>query len=114
MALPSVRAVLNADGTGEVWVDDVKLPGVLAVVVSGSAGQVPQVQVTLRPGQVVTDLPETGVQLLRAGPSATEFADRLNPVLLEQRALEHIEVNTQGEAFAAAVRDQAAMFDDRG
>ncbi len=113
MTLPEVRVVLNADGTGEVWVNGVKLPGVIAIQVSGAVREVPQVFVTLRPGQVVTNLPESGVQLFTAGPTATEFAARLDPRRLERDALDRIEDGTQGEAFAAAVAVQATDFDDR-
>lgn len=111
MPLPGVRVTLNADGTGEVWLNDKLLPGVIAVHIDGAARGVPQVQITLRPDQVVANLPETGVQILRAGASAAEFADRLDPRRLEHDALQHLDDATQGEAFAAAVAAQAADFD---
>lgn len=113
MSLPSVRVTLNADGTGEIWVDDRKLSGVIGVQVHGAAGEVPAVTVTVRPGQLTADLPETGVQLLQAGGGAAEFVERLNPARLEGLALEYLEMHdgTQGEAFAAAVTRMAAEFE---
>lgn len=118
MPLPHVRVTLNADGTGEVLVDDVKLPGVLGVQVVGAAGDVPRVAVTIRPGTVIADLPEAGVQFVQTGPSASGFAGQLNPVRLEGLALEHMERSgeemTTGEAFAAAVAELAAKYGHAG
>lgn len=112
MTLPRVHVKLTADGRGEVWVNDQQLPGVLAVNVLGAAGEVPRVVATIRPDEVTIDLPEAGMQLLRSGPSATEFAARINPRRLERDALARLDdVATQGEAFAAAVSVQAAEFD---
>lgn len=113
VTLPKVHVKLTADGMSEVWLNDEKVPAVLSVHISGAAGEVPRVTMTVRPGELTADLPETGVQLLRAGPSATEFAASLSPARLERDALERIDEATQGEAFAAAVAVQAALFDDR-
>lgn len=112
MTLPKVHVELTADGRGEVWLNDQKLPAVLAVHIYGAAGEVPRVVVTVRPGELTVDLPETGVHLLGAGPGLAEFADQLNPARLEGLALEHQEMHdgTQGEAFAAAVTRLAAEF----
>ena len=111
MSLPKVHVTLTADGRGEVWVNDEKLPGVIAVTVMGAAGELPRVVATVRPGELTVDMPEAGVQLLRSGPSATEFAARLDPRRLERDALDRLDDGTQGEAFAAAVAAQAAEFD---
>jgi hypothetical protein len=112
MSLPKVHVMLTADGRGEVWINDQKVPAVLAVQVTGAAGDMPQVVLTVRPGELTMDLPETGVQLLHAGPTASDFADKLDPRRLERDALERIDEATQGEAFAAAVLVQAGEFDD--
>lgn len=112
--LPSVRVHATADGRGELWLNDQKIPAVLAVQVHAAAGEVPTVTVTVRPGELTVDLPETGVQLLRGGASAVEFADRLNPARLEGLALEHLEQDpdaTQGEAWSRAVAQAAGEFD---
>lgn len=115
MSLPQVRVHLTADGRGEVFVNDEPLAGVLAVTVVGAVGDLPRVIVTLRPGDITADLPEAGVQLLQAGPDATAFAAQVDPRRLERDALQHLDdCPTQGEAFAAALRAQAADFDDRG
>lgn len=114
MSLPHVQVTLNATGTGEVLVDGEKLPGVIGVQITGHAGGVPQVAVTLRPDQVVTDLPESGVTVVQAGGGATPFADGLNPARLEALALEtmaQMSDCTTGEAFAAALVQLAAEYD---
>lgn len=113
MPLPKIRVVLSADGTSEVWLNDEKLPAVLAVHVSGAAGEMPRVVVTIRPGELTADLPETGVTVPRDGPGATAFAGQLNPARLEGLALQHLELHdgTTGEAFAAAAALMAAEFD---
>jgi len=113
MPLPHVQVSLSADGTGEVLVDGVKLPGVLGVQIVGAARDVPHVAVTIRPGTVVADLPEAGVQLLQAGPTAAGFAEQLNPARLEALALKALDGDddlTQGEAFAAAVARMADEY----
>lgn len=112
MALPHVHVTLNADGTGEVLVNGEKLPGVLAVEVRGGAGHVPQVLVTLRPTEMIADLPEGTVTVVQSGPTAADFADQLSPARLEGLALEHLELHdgTNGEAFAAAVTQMADEY----
>lgn len=116
MSLPRVHVKLSADGQPpEVWINDERVPSVLGVNVSGGAGDLPRVTMTVRPGELEIDTPQAGVQVLRTGPTATEFAAALSPARLEADALARLDdAATQGEAFAAAVAVQAAAFDDRG
>lgn len=117
MPLPHVQVTLNADGTGEVLIDGTKVPGIVGVQIVGQAGGMPKVAVTLRPDQVVTDLPESGVTIVQAGGGAAGFAAALNPARLQALALEHLERDpdcTHGEAYAAAVAALAGEHDDRG
>jgi hypothetical protein len=112
MPLPKVHVKLTADGNGEVWLNDQKIPAVIAVDISGAVREQPTVTVTVIPGEVTVDLPETGVQLIGAGPSLADFVERLNPARLEALALEGGTLDvTAGEAFAAAVAQLAAEFE---
>lgn len=114
VSLPSVHVRLAADGSCAVTINGTELPAVIGVQILGKAGEVPRLMVELRPGEITVDLPETGVQIIQSGPTATDFARSLSPARLEQDALQRIEEGTQGEAFAAAVLAQAGLFDDRG
>ncbi len=112
MTLPRVSIMATAGEAPTVTVDGSPIPGVRSAQVTVTADGVPQVSLVLAATAVDTDLP-AGVTVLQAGPSAVDFAERVDPRRLERDALEHIEALTQGEAFAAAVRAQAADYDDR-
>lgn len=112
MTLPRVSIMAAAGEAPTVTVDGSPVAGVRSAQVTVAADGVPQVSLVLAAFTVDTDLP-AGVTVLRAGPSAADFAERVDPRRLERDALEHIEALTQGEAFAAAVRAQAADYDDR-
>lgn len=113
MPLPSVRVTARPGEDPVVAVDDRELPGVLSVQVSAVTGQVPHVSLVLAAGVLSLDVAGQ-VRVMRAGPSAAEFADQLDVKRLERDALERLDDSTQGEAFAAAVRAQASDYDDRG
>lgn len=96
-----------------VHVNGMPLPAVKSAQVTATVDGVPQVALVLAASQVDWDGDAT-ITVLRAGPGATDFADQLDVQQLEHDALTRIDDCTQGEAFAAAVRVQAAAFDDRG
>lgn len=110
---PKVRVVLNEDGSGEVWMNDEKLPGVLAVQVTGAAREQPRVVVTVIPGTLTADLPETGVQLVtHVQGSASEFIASVNPRALEQKVVDDGDMGTSfGEGFVGVLSQMAAEFD---
>lgn len=114
--MPPARIAVTA-APGEppsVTVNGLPMPAVQQVQVTATAVGVPQVSLVLAAAQVDLDL-DGQVTVLRAGPTATEFADRLDPSRLERDALSALDDDlTQGEAFAAAVVAQAVDFDDRG
>lgn len=112
MTPPEVQIRFGQDGENGVWVAGQKLPGLLDVSF-GMNGAMPVVRVSLAPGSLSVDLAEAGVQLLSAGPTASEFAASLSPARLEQAALASVGDVTTGEAFCAAVADAARLFDDR-
>ena len=114
MTLPRVSVMAAPGEAPTVTVDGSLVPGVRSAQITVGAGGVPQVSLVLDAAEVDLVLP-AGVTVLRAGPSAADFADQLNPQRLERDALERMDDDvTQGEAFAAAVAKQAALFDDRG
>lgn len=114
MPLPHVQALLRADGTGDIFVNEVRLPGVVGMQITAHAGGVPHVAVTLRPDQVLAELPDADVQLVQAGPTAVDFAAQLNPGRLDELALAQMEASnedlTMAEAFAAAITQMADEF----
>ncbi len=112
MTLPRVSIMATAGEAPVVTVDGSPVAGVRSAQVTVTADGVPQVSLVLAATVVDTDL-SARVTVLQAGPSAADFAERVDPRRLERDALEHIEALTQGEAFAAAVRAQAADYDDR-
>lgn len=113
MSLPKVSIMAAAGEAPTVTVDGSPVAGVRSAQVTVTADGVPQVSLVLTADAVDLDLP-AGVTVLRAGPGAAEFAAQVDPRRLERDALDRLDdCPTQGEAFAAAVRAQAADFDDR-
>lgn len=110
MPLPKVHVKLDAADSGEVWVNDVKLPGVTAVQINGQAGGIPSVQVHIRPGELTAVLPETGVQIIKAVEGSPEqFVACLNPVELQKAVEEYGDMDTSfGEAMVAVLQRMAA------
>lgn len=112
--MPPARVSITAQ-PGEapsVRVNGVPIPAVRSAQVTASVDGVPQVSLVLAAAQVDLD-GDAQVTVLRAGPSAAEFARHLDPRRLERDALDLLDDQTQGEAFAAAVAAQAADYDDR-
>lgn len=105
IAMPGEAPIVSVNG--------VPLPAVSRAQVTADVNGVPQVSLVLSAAQVDLD-GDAQVTVLKAGPNASEFADQLDVVRLERDALDRIDDQTTGEAFAAAVRAQAADFDDRG
>lgn len=105
VAQPGEQPIVNVNG--------IPLPAVASVQVTATATGVPQVSVVIAAAQVDLDT-DAQVTVLRAGPSASEFAQQIDVRRLERDALENLDDRTQGEAFTAAVRAQAADYDDRG
>lgn len=112
MSLPRVTVAGAAGEAPTVTVDGSQVVGVRSAQVTVSADGVPQVSLVLMASAVDVELP-AAVTVLRAGPTASDFADRLSPSKLEDDALLAAMDDdvTQGEVFAAAVRIQAAEFD---
>ena len=114
MTLPRVSVMAAAGEAPTVTVNGSPISGVRSAQITVTEGGVPQVSLVLTAAAVDLQLP-AGVTVLTAGPTASEFARQLSPSRLEQDALERLDDDvTQGEAFAAAVVVQAAVFDDRG
>lgn len=115
MSLPKVSVQAEPGEPPTVTVDGSPVPGVRSAQITVTDGHVPQVSLVLAASAVDVELP-AGVTVLRAGPSATDFAEQLSPARLEGLALAHLELadGTQGEAFAAAIAVMAGEFDDRG
>lgn len=113
MSLPTVAVHAAFGEAPDVTVDGTPIDGVHSAQVTVAADGVPRVVLVLSASAVTVELP-AGVSVLQAGPDATTFAAQLDPRRLERDALEQIDTQTQGEAFAAAVTAQAADFDDRG
>jgi len=113
MSLPTVHITATPGEAPTVTVNGAAISGVRTAQIGVGADQMPQVIVTLTAGQVELDLPAQ-VGVLRAGPAASNFAQGVNPARLEGLALEHLELHdgTQGEAFAAALAQMAAEFDE--
>lgn len=113
MSLPRVSIMSAAGESPTVTVDGSLIAGVRSAQVTVSKDNIPQVSLVLAADAVDLELP-AGVTVLRAGSPAAAFADQVDPRRLERDALQHLDAcGTQGEAFAAAVRAQAADFDDR-
>ena len=113
MTLPRVSVMAAAGEAPTVTVDGSPVPGVRSAQITVGAGGVPQVSLVLDAAAVDLVLP-AAVTVLRAGPTAVDFAAQLSPARLERDALERLEDDvTQGEAFTAAVAVQARIFDDR-
>ncbi|HEY1180254.1 MAG TPA: hypothetical protein VGF17_29200 [Phytomonospora sp.] len=110
MSLPKVTVMAAAGEPPTVTVDGNPLPGVRSAQITVSKDGVPQVALVLAAAEVDLALP-AAVTVMRAGRTASEFAAELNPVRLEQDALARLDDLTHGEAFAAAVAVQAALFD---
>lgn len=113
VSLPQVTVHAALGDAPTVTVDGTPVAGVQSAQITVGRGGIPQVSLVLHAATVSLELP-AGVTVIKAGPSAAQFADQLDPRRLEHDALEVIEAATTGEAFTAAVRAQAADFDDRG
>lgn len=112
--MPPARVAITAlpGEAPSVQVNGLPLPAVRSVQVTATADHVPQVSVVFSAAQVDFDL-EGQITIIRSG-SAIEFAQQLDVRRLEHDALSGFDSDlTQGEAFAVAVRAQAAEFDDR-
>ena len=112
MTLPRVSVMGRPGEAPCVTVDGSPIPGVVSAQVTVARDGVPQVSLLLTAAAIDLDLP-AGVTVLRAGPSAAEFAAQLDVRRLEGDALADDDVS-MGEGFARAVAAQAAEFDDRG
>ena len=110
MSLPRVTVTGAAGEAPTVAVDGSQVPGVRSAQMTISADGVPHVSLMLAASAVDVELP-AAVTVLRAGPTASDFASRLSPKRLEDDALTQDEDNTLGESFAFAVAQQAAEFD---
>lgn len=112
--MPPARVAVTAlpGEPPSVTVNGLPLPAVRSVQVTAAADHVPQVSVVFAAAQVDLDV-DGQVTVIRTG-SAVEFAQQLDVRRLEHDALDGFDSDlTQGEAFAVAVRAQAAEFDDR-
>lgn len=112
MPLPTVKVTAVPGEPPVVTVNGAAIDGVRTAQLAVGADQMPQVLVTIAAWAIECDLPAQ-VGVLRRGPGAASFADSMNPARLEGLALEHLELHdgTNGEAFAAAVAQMAAEFD---
>ena len=111
MSLPRVSVMAAAGEAPTVTVDGSPIAGVRSAQITVTADGIPQVSLVLTAAAVDLDLP-AGVTVLEAGPKATDFAAALSPARLERDALEHLDDGvTNGEAFAAAVRQAARDWD---
>lgn len=113
MTLAHVLVHAAAGEAPTVTVDGQALPGVTSAQITVTADGVPRVALVLTAATVELELP-AGVSVLRSGPSAVDFARRVDVRRLERDALDRIDDASQGEAFAAALTVQAREFDDRG
>jgi hypothetical protein len=109
MSLPKVSVQAVPGEPPVVTVDGSPIAGVRSAQITVSADHLPQVALVLAVAEVDVELP-AGVTVLRAGPRAVEFADSLSVPRLEAEAAGALD-QSMGEAFAAAVRTQAAEFD---
>jgi hypothetical protein len=109
--LPRVSVVAQPGAAPRVSINGVELPAVRSAQVTSVVDGIPQVSVVFAAAQVDLDA-DAQVTVVTAGPGVSEFADRLDPRRLERDALAALDEDaTQGEAFAAAVRLQAADWD---
>lgn len=104
MPLPRVRITAEEPGDDPViTVNGNELPAVTGFYLRLAEGSVPVVGVEFRAGSVTADLP-AGVSVAVAGPTASDFAERIDPEQFEADILAALEEEGLAGSTGSAAR----------